>query len=1198
MKFSLKTMAAAVLMTVGAGMGHAADVEFSTVENPVWYQVKFNNGGNALADMGTGKNLKTAADNASSKAQQWQFIGDINSFQMRSNAGSYVGFASSRFNGADQGIDLSIRRSGDTYEIGRKDQDNAMNQWGGAGVGKEIGEYNAGDQGNKLKIYDLNGNVMSVSFPVPVGEYPTFSATMTDAPVWYFIQFCKGGATIGNAGVGESVLRSKAAKTDSQLWRLVGDKDNFQIVSKNGDYLTVDGTGEGCVKTSAEPYEAGFSLEPTPNDDYPKNWEIKATSTSDGKNYINQHGGTGIGGKLNVWLLGNGNNPLRFIPEEDMPFTEYQVIGSSDYRPEHNLMLWYTRPASSTGNAHPWMDLGLPIGNGQLGAMVLGNVLKEDISVNEKTLWTGTKDQKVAPYGCYQNFGSLFINSLDEEGLGWNEKAVRDYWRNLDLKTAVATVSYKNAEGTTFTRRYLTSNPDNVIAALLEADKAGAINVKFTEVPGMKANYVTSPVSYNADGTITYGGKFETISFSKTVKIVPLGGTMTADESGITVKGADKVFVYIAAGTDFDPYTPSYTSGTDTFADGVAATAEAAANKGWDAVLADHLSDYQNLFGRVELEIDGVENTKPTDELINYYQDTTGSNVNADDPAVRMLEMLYFHYGRYLVIGSSRGVALPSNLQGIWSGYNVAKPHTAGQIVPWNGDIHSNINVQMNYWPAEPTNLSELHLPYLEYIINMAVNQPQWQQYAKDSGQTKGWTCYTENNIFGGCGSFMHNYTISNAWYCSHLWQHYEFTLDKEFLAHAWPAIWSTTEFWMQRLKKNEADGTYEAPNEYSPEHGPSENATAHAQQLLVEHFGYTLKAMEILGGREALGISDTDYNEFILINDNLDNGLRTEKYTGNWGTDAISKGTKILREWKTSSYTAGQNGHRHMSHLMCMYPFSQVEPRTDLFDAAVNSMMLRGDGATGWSMGWKINLWARAEDGDHARKILRNALCNANSNGSGVYLNLFDSHSPFQIDGNFGACSGIAEMLLQSKNGRVNILPALPSAWPSGHMKGMKAAGDVTVDIDWADGHLTTAVLTANKGGKIAIRYEEIAHCRVDHNGLSVEPTVMLPNNYFVLDTKPGDVVTLTYEASYTNPKQEVEEEPDVAIETVEADAMSVSVSNRQVTVAGATQLEVIDLSGRIIAAAKGQTVTVPTDGVMIIRANGEETFKVTVGE
>jgi alpha-L-fucosidase 2 len=429
----------------------------------------------------------------------------------------------------------------------------------------------------------------------------------------------------------------------------------------------------------------------------------------------------------------------------------------------------------------------------------------------------------------------------------------------------------------------------------------------------------------------------------------------------------------------------------------------------------------------------------------------------------------------------------------------------------------------MNYWPSEPTNLSETHLPFLNYIINM-VNSPGFiaTRTFGNNTQTKGWTVFTESNIFGGMSSWMSNYTIANAWYSTHLWQHYRYTLDRDFLKRAFPAMWGAAEWWMERLVLNPNDGTYECPNEYSPENGPgSENATAHSQQLVNELFSNVIEAYGILGVES--GISQSDIAALTSIYDKLDKGLRTETYSTSSGFNAgtLANGSSLLREWKTSSYTAGENGHRHLSHLMCLYPFSQVskyDADPTLFNAAVNSLTLRGDAATGWSLGWKVNCWARAHDGDHAHNIIHNALRHSTSYGTdqsrgGVYYNLFDSHAPFQIDGNFGTCAGIAEMLMQSVTGIIDILPALPSVWANGSVSGLKAVGDNTVDIAWEDGVPVKVTIHSNKGGDIRFRSADFdgANSIVSMNGKRVIPTTV-DGVHTITNINAGDVMEVYY--------------------------------------------------------------------------------------
>lgn len=1124
---------------------------FSTEDAPQWFSVEFKTGGAFLSDQGDGKNLITVAE-ADGDADYWMFIGTQDNFVMKSKQGNYVNYSSEKFASTSASASAVTLRlvagtTNGTWEIQRTaSSGKSMNQWGGTGAGKNLGEWNEGDANNPVYFNVIEETVAGYIDPIFSDE---------ENEHYFMIQFAKNANHMQAGGLDEQAQTAAMKNITTQFWKFVGTADNFQLVCKNGLYATIKkGTAlngqanSPLVYMTDQPDTYGFKIETSGKAaTYPGAFEIRYNGpTSNNQTTFNQWGGANPGNSIGLWQPNNDdNNPLYlYIPDPDM-LAPFEIVGTTTYVPENALTLWYKDAASNTTAGDQWMEYSLPIGNGQFGASIFGGVAQEQVQFNEKTLWSGRSTDVSSEYGDYENFGSVYINDLSN--VFGDGKPVKEYYRNLDLTNATATVSYQSTDGTiNFKREYIASYPDQVVAMRFSADQAGQISLKFTMAAGRPGLRATTTYT---DGTATFGGSLETITYRSLLKVVPTGGEMTTDNNGITVKGADEVMVILGGATDFDAYSDTYVSNTAGLNALVEARVNDAAAKSWSDIYSAHVADYKHFYDRCAFDLVGASNTMPTDDLVKQY---AKRSTGMEDYAL-MLEQLYFAYGRYLEISSSRGVDLPSNLQGIWN--NSSEP-------AWNADIHSNINVQMNYWPAEPTNLSEMHIPFLNYIINMA-DSKEWKGYAKAAGQNEGWTCYTENNIFGGVGSFMHNYVIANAWYCTHLWQHYRYTLDKEFLKKAFPAMWTCSRFWILRLKKA-SDGTYECPNEYSPEHGPgAQNGVAHAQQLVWDVLANTLAAAEILG--EEAGVSE----ELLAIHrdrlENLDKGLHKETYDGGWGTSAVKSGEDLLREWKYSNYSAGQNGHRHMSHLMCVYPFNQVTPSSEYFEAAVNSMKLRGDASTGWSMGWKINLWARVLDGDHAHDILELALRHHSVGGGGVYYNLYDSHSPFQIDGNFGACAGIAEMLMQSHCDTIQILPALPSVWKEGSINGLKAVGDFTVDIAWADGQATMAKIVSNQGQPLYINYPNIVDKQIKVNG-EVATFEVKNNNTIEVAAQAGDVVEIDFNVT-------------TAIADVQtATAVKVDVNGRVVTVTGADVQQVVvnDLAGRTIQKSNHHVVTI----------------------
>ncbi len=1151
----------------------------ASTENATWYLIPFSTAGNFLADRGNNIALRavslTNVSNATA-AYKWALVGTKDDFVLVSqNTRSVVynndkgSFVCSKDSASH--LCLAVNEDDDEcWEIRIVGTDKALTK----ATSNASAVINAETAGSLLAA--LNFQSVELLAPEINDE--------SDEPVWYQIQFRAGAQTaLADQGSGQNIVQAAAARTDEQLWRFIGNESGFKIKNKKNDtYLYVSGT---YVMSTSNASQAGtFTLAQTENTDYTPSYMISSGTSG----YFNAWQGIATGKFIGIWSsTSDQNNVVAFIAEADIELPEYTATGITSYTPEHQSTLWYNVPVEHASglSGDKWKDYALPLGNGYLGSTFLGGIYKEDLQFNEKTLWTGTSNDRStygsyvggSGYGGYQNFGDVIVKQMDTEAFDFaTGKGVTNYLRQLDLSTATGLVTFTSeATGTNYERRYIVSNPDSVCAYLFTADQPGQQSLRITLSSGSPG--VAATTTY-ADGEATFSGKLQTVSYNARVKVVNKGGTLKTRGSNILVTNADSVIIYIAAGTDYDPTSSTYVSAAlrTSLAQTMQQRVQAAAQRTWDDLYADHVADHKQFFDRVEFVLDAAKNTQPTETLVNNYSTQKGTTA----AGALMLEKLYFDYGRYLTIAGSRGVSLPTNLQGIWNNSSSA---------PWGADIHANINVQMNYWPAEPTNLSELHLPLLDYIINMS-QSAQWKQYATSmAGQTKGWTCITENNIFGGRGSFQTNYVIANAWYVTHLWQHYRYTLDRDFLSRAFPAMWGATQFWMERLVQA-SDGTYECPNEYSPEHGPSsENAVAHAQQLVAELFANTLEAIDVLG--DAAGISDTDIATLRERYEKLDKGLAIEQYTGTWGStvNGISSGTDILREWKYSDYTAGANGHRHSSHLMCLYPFSQVTEGTDLFNAAVNSLQLRGDASTGWSMAWKINLWARAKNGAHAHQIFDYALIAGRGSG-GVFYNLFDVHAPyyFQIDGNFGACAGMAEMLLQSHTGTIEILPALPtSLWRNGHINGLKAVGDFTVDIAWKNAKPDCVVIRNNQGQPLRVKATGIGKSTVKIliSGNEVSPTVIDDNNVEI-PSSAGDEVYIFFNGVPTA-INEVQTEPTTP---------TLSFSGRRVSVGGdVASLTLTDLQGRIVRKTHGSTITAPRNSgdifvLTIQQADGRE--------
>lgn len=1025
----------------------------------VWYYIQFKNQNAVIQDMGNDVNLKTKTKAKSVDAQLWKITGSAGNYVIEGKSGRKIYFSSRFKAGTSSATFKLISTTNDTYkpawELQRSGASGCVNQYGGAGIEKELGEWTAGDPNNPLDFVPEKGSLLLM---------PEISSVDNSNENWYYIQFKNGRGVIQDMGDGANLLTKSPTTNPQQLWKVTGTTDNYTITNKgSGRSISFSGAN---FRTSSSGIK--FKLLITNNITYDPALELQRVGSS---SYMTQSGGAGIEKSLSeTTTFGSVNNPLIFVQQSSME-AEAEITGSVSV-PESKLALWYRKPAVQ------WMTHALPIGNGQFGAMIFGGVRNDEIQFNDKTLWTGS----TTSFGYYQNFGNLYIKSE-------NLNVVTDYRRELDLENGMAKLSFKSNDAE-YTREYFSSYPDSAIVIRLTASQPGKVDANLLLVSAHK-----TPVTYTNDGAV-FSGKLDLLSFRTRMSVKTDGGEVTSSDQGIQIKGANSVIIILRGNTNYSASNATYTYPATELAAKVDKIVSDAAAKSYEDLKQRHISDYKSLFDRVSFSLANTTNTIPTDDLINAYNNASTKYKNM------FLEELYFHYGRYLMIASARGLDLPSNLQGIWN--HVNNP-------PWHADMHGNINVQMNYWPAENTNLSELHHTFLNWVYNEAMVHTQWKKNAKDSGQTKGWTMYTENDIFGFNGGWMKNYVIGNAWFCMHMWQHYRYTLDETYLRNvAFPVMKSCCDYWLERLVKERklavSDGTWVCPNEYSPEHGPSqEDGTAHAQQIVWDLFNNTILAINVLG---------TDVVEAGFLTDLQDKFAKLDKGL------AIEQSTGQLREWKYSpnNVSGSEATHRHMSHLMGLYPGNQISPMIDkpIFNAAVKSLTDRGDVSTGWSMGWKINLWARALDGDHARKILNTALRLSTSIGNnqydgGIYQNLLDSHAPFQIDGNFGATAGVTEMLLQSHMGVLQILPALPTAWTKGEVRGLKAVNGFEVGIKW-DTNQTEIIVKSEKGKECEIMFPDLKETTIKDENNNTVPFSVVDKDRIKFNTQEGKTYILVY--------------------------------------------------------------------------------------
>ena len=698
-----------------------------------------------------------------------------------------------------------------------------------------------------------------------------------------------------------------------------------------------------------------------------------------------------------------------------------------------DLALWYQQPAA---DKKP-MNEALPIGNGRFGALIFGQPERERISVNESSLWTGGENPSgdYASMGAYQVLGNVFVKLPGMTN-------VMDYRRDLNLADALAHASY-SANGVQFQREFFCSHPAEILAAQFVADKKAAYTGSIELVDSHKASIIADGNRLTATGTLDNGMKFEwqllVLNAGGSVKLIP-GIAGQTNGAQIEFKDCDGLTLLIAAGTDYIFDNAKNYHGTDPHAR-VTAQMDAAAKKSFSSLKAEHVVDYQKFFDRVGAnfgESSAAQTSLPTDKRKLEAFTTV-------DPG---LEALLFQYGRYLMISCSRPGGLPANLQGLWNDNNSP---------PWHSDYHANINIQMNYWPVEVANLGELHTPLFDLIASQL---PAWRketatakEFKTTDGKfsTRGFAIRTSHNITGGMGWKWDK--TANAWYCQHLWDHYAFGLDKNYLRTvAYPIMKETCEFWEDHLKTL-PDGKLVVPNGWSPEHGPDEDGVGYNQEIVWDLFNNYVQAAD------ALNVDKAYRDKVVALRDKL-----VTPQIGKWGQ---------LQEWMTDRDDPNDH-HRHTSHLFAVYPGTQISASKtpELAKAAKVSLDARGiandSDVREWSFAWRTSLYARLRDAESAHKMLQQLFATRNS-----CINLFGQHPPMQIDGNFGITAGIAEMLVQSQAGEIELLPALPKAWPTGKISGLRVRGGGEVGIKWQDGKLASATIKNVSGeGHFKIRY------------------------------------------------------------------------------------------------------------------------------
>jgi alpha-L-fucosidase 2 len=761
-------------------------------------------------------------------------------------------------------------------------------------------------------------------------------------------------------------------------------------------------------------------------------------------------------------------------------------------------VLWYDKPATD------WEKEALPIGNGRIGAMIFGGVASERVQISEKSLWTGgpgteggydyglPKDSRAATtkslgkqlaagatlapeevakqlgrkmhnYGDYQSFGDLVIERDADAA------PVSNYRRELDLFDGVARVSFSQG-GADLKREYFVSYPDQVIVAHWTSTATQKLRVRFAMPDNRSIEVRTDKTRIRVTGALKSNG----LKYAAILRVLTDCGSVTADEYSLRVESPCPITFIVGARTNYQMRYPDYRASGMEPADVAAQDALRATDLRHGRLLDHHGADHSALFAAVKLDLGGAASPLPTDRLRASYG--TG-NAAAD----RLLETLYFNYGRYLLIASSRPGSLPANLQGVWN--DKATP-------PWNADYHVNINLQMNYWPAESANLAETVGPLFDFVDHLV---PPGRLAAQRYFGAQGWTMFLNTNAWGYAGPIDWPTAFwqpeASAWLALHFWEHYCYSRDAIFLRkRAWPVMKGAAEFWLDALVTDPRDGKLVVSPSYSPEHGPFTAGASMSQQIVADLFESSLEAARLQGDAAFAARLEAALAK-------LDRGLRV----GRWGQ---------LQEWKADLDDA-KDDHRHVSHLFALHPGHAIdaEKNPELAAAARKTLDARGDASTGWSRAWKINFWARLRDGDRAHKLLTGLLRDS------TLPNLWDTHPPFQIDGNFGATAGMIEMLLQSQNGVIDVLPALPQAWTEGMVSGIRARGDATLTIAWDRCGPRMIEVNAGHDGPLTLRSALFERPFKLENGKSTEldPEPAKQGGVYTFDAGPNRWRTFT---------------------------------------------------------------------------------------